>query len=94
MSNNFITEDTDFVTGDSPVSHDVNESLSRNANDGYISNDGPGDIKVEISSDGSHFSSQFVLQDGDVLSIEEQEGGIDTIRITWVNNSSYRINVI
>ena len=41
-------EDSSFVTGDSPVIHDVNAALGRNGHDGYIINDGDGDLQGQL----------------------------------------------
>jgi len=88
----FKYEDSSFVTGDSPATHDVNTDLGRNGVDGYIVCDGSGDIKAEISDDGSTYGGQHTLKKGDVLDLEHLD--IDKIRVTWVSNSSYRILVV
>ena len=84
--------DASFVVGDSPVILDVNNDLGRNASDGYIINDGAGNIEIEISHDGATWGQKFVwkLTDGkfDLKGIDA-----DSIRITWVADSSYRVIV-
>ncbi len=83
-------EDTSFVSGDSPATHDVNAALGRNGRHGYIVNDGPGDITVNISEDnGGSWSSNITIKSGDVLSLDGMN--VDQIKMTWVSNSAYRI---
>ena len=85
-------EDTSFVTGDSPVVHDVNTDLSRNGVDGSVVNDGDGDIKVEISDNGTNYGGQHTLKKGDEFDMRNLD--IDSIRITWVSDSAYRVLVV
>ncbi len=56
--------DTSFVTGDSPVTHDVNATLLRNGVDGFIDNFGAGDLQYQISEDGTTFGSTVYLPAG------------------------------
>ena len=89
----FKYEDTSFVSGDSPATHDVNTDLGRNAKIGYITCDGPGDILIEISDDGTNFGSQHTLKVEDTINFEGIN--VDTIRITHSGtDSSYRILVV
>lgn len=88
----FKYEDTSFVTGDSPATHDVNTDLGRNAVDGYITCDGPGNILIEISNDGTTFGSQHTLKVEDTLDLRNID--VDKIRVTWVSDSAYRILVV
>ena len=89
---NFYYEDTSFETGDSPVVLDVNTDLGRNATDGNIINDGPGDILVEVSNDGTNYGTQITLTDCDQLELKNMN--VDSIRLTWQSDSAYRILVI
>jgi len=41
--------------GTSPIVLDVREDLGRNGSTGYITNDGPDDLKVYISDDGVNY---------------------------------------
>ena len=84
--------DTSFLTGDSPVTIDVNTDLGRNATDGTILNDGPGNILVEISNNGTDFGDSITLTDCDELVLKNFN--VNKIRLTWVSDSSYRILVI
>lgn len=85
-------EDTGFVSGDSPATLDINTDLNRNGKDGYLINDGDGNIKVEISDDGTNYGGQHTLQDGDVLTLENSV--INKIRITHVTDTAYRVLVL
>lgn len=85
-------EDTNFQTGDSPAVLDVNSDLGRNGHDGYVICDGPGNIKVEISDNGITYGSAHTLKSNEALGLSKLD--IDTIRITWVSNSGYRVLVV
>lgn len=82
-------EDTSFVTGDSPVVLDVNNDLSRNGRDGYIANDGDGNFTVEISNDGTNYGGVHTIQLGEAMRLKGLD--IDSIRISWISDSSYRV---
>lgn len=83
-------EDTSFVTGDSPVTLDFNAALGRNANCGYIINDGAGNFTVAFSNDGVVFGDEVTLKDGEILNFNNLS--VDSIRITWVADSAYRVS--
>jgi len=85
-------EDTSFVSGDSPAVCDVNGDLGRNGHDGYIINDGPGDIQVEISDNGTDYGGVHTLKAGERISLTRLD--VNRIRLTWVSDSAYRILVI
>jgi hypothetical protein len=84
-------EDTSFATGDSPAVLDIFTDLGRIAHEGYVICDGPGRILIELSTDGSAYGGQHTLYDGDTLSFSNLK--IRRIRLTWVDNSSYRVMV-
>ena len=82
-------EDILFVTGDSPFTFDINTSLGRNATQFSVINDGPGNFTVSISNDGSVFGAEHTMKNEEVYAI--QNINVDSIRLTWVANSAYRI---
>ncbi len=84
-------EDTSFVTGDSPAILDVFTDLGENGSGGYITNDGNGNFKVEVSNDGSTYGGLHTLKNGETLSLNGMV--ISKLRITWVTDSSYRVLV-
>ncbi len=88
----FKYEDTNFQTGESPITLDVNTDLGRNGVDGYIINDGSGNILIEFSNNGTNYGSQHTIQKGEVIDLENLD--IDSIRLTWVADSGYRILVV
>ncbi|KKM89208.1 hypothetical protein LCGC14_1250960 [marine sediment metagenome] len=88
----FKYEDTSFVTGESPITLDVNTDLGRNSRDGYIICDGGGNLLIEFSDNGTNYGSQHTLKSGEVISLTGLD--IDKIKITWVTDSAYRILVI
>ncbi len=85
-------EDTSFVTGESPRELDVQTDLGRVGHDGYIVNDGDGDIKYEISDDGTAWGDQHTLKKDEWLPLFMLE--IAKIRLTWVADCGYRIMVV
>jgi len=89
--NTVAYEDTSFATGDSPAVLDVLTDLGRIAHEGYVINDGPGRILVEFSFNTTTYGGQHTLRDGETLSFNNLK--IKRIRLTWVDNSSYRVMV-
>lgn len=81
--------DTSFLTGDSPVTLDVNAILLRNAIDGYIVNDGAGDFTVNLSEDGTTYGQDIRMKIGESLSLRALS--VDTVKITWIADSAYRV---
>lgn len=86
-----VYEDANFVVGSSPVTIDVRADLGRDGREVQINNDGPGDFRIEVSNDGVTFSPLLTLHSGERFSVDNLR--IDTIRITWVSDSSYRVVV-
>jgi hypothetical protein len=85
-------EDSSFVTGDSPATHDVNAALGRNAHDGYIACDGDGNITVSISNNGTNYGGSHTLKKDETMKLTGLD--VDTIKITWITDSAYRILVL
>jgi len=85
-------EDTSFVTGDSPVSLDINTALGRNAKTGWVKNDGNGNFTISLSINGTNFGDEITMKTGEVFSFENLS--VDTIRITWVADSAYRVSAV
>lgn len=85
-------EDSSFVTGDSPATHDVNAALSRNGHDGYIHNSGSGDLQYSISDNGTNYGGTHTLKAGAKAKLTGLD--IDTIKITWVADTEYYIAVV
>jgi len=85
----YSTVDTSFVTGDSPVTLDVNTALSRNAEIGYIVNDGAGNFSISLSENGTDYGSEIIMENGETFSLEGLD--VDSIRITWIADSAYRV---
>lgn len=86
-------EDSNFVSGDSPATHDFNADTGRNAVDGYIKCDGPGDIQVDYSMNGLTFGDKFTMKEGEAVWLLHYN--IDKIRVTHTGtDSSYRIVLI
>lgn len=88
----FSSEDSSFVTGDSPVTLDVRATLGRNSVDGYIVNDGAGNFTVTLSEDGTNYGQNITMKEGEVLSLKSMS--INKVKITWVSDSSYRVFLV
>ena len=85
-------EDTSFLTGDSPAVLDCNTALGRNATQGYIINDGAGNFTVAFSTNGTNYGDEHTMKQGEKMVFNKLS--VDSIRITWVSNSAYRISVV
>jgi len=87
-----IFEDKSFVTGDSPATLDANTALGRNATQFIVMNDGAGEFTVATSNDGASYGGEHTMKSGETYAITELS--TDSIRITWISNSSYRVVVL
>lgn len=85
----FSDYDANFVTGSSPATLNVNTALGRDGNDGIIANDGPGKLIAAISSDGTAYGDDILLNIGEQFSLTGLI--VNKLRITWVSDSSYRV---
>ncbi len=92
-ADNKAYEDTSFVAGDSPQTHDFNNDKGRNAIDGYIICDGSGNIQVDVSRDGLSYGDKWTMKKGERVNLLHFD--IDKIRVTHTGaDSAYRINLI
>lgn len=82
-------EDTSFVVGDSPVVLDVNAALGRNGNNGSLLNTGAGAMQVEFSEDGAAWGTPFNVGTGEGIELDGLD--IDSIRITWIADTAYKV---
>lgn len=85
-------EDTNFVAGDSPVILDLNTALGRNSTTGHITNDGAGNFTYAESNDGVAFGDEVTLKPGETDHWEDIS--LDSMRITHIADSAYRIKAI
>lgn len=86
-------EDTSFVAGDSPATHNFYSDTDRVSVDGYLICDGPGSIQVDYSQDGISFSDKATLRSGESFNLRSL--GIKKIRITHTgSDSSYRVVLV
>ena len=67
----------------------MNTGLGRNGTQFSVQNDGSGNFTVATSNDGSIFGNEKTVQNGEVYAIDDLS--IDTIRITHVADSAYRV---
>lgn len=84
-------EDSDFVSGDSPVTLDILTDLGRTGHEGYVLNDGAGDILVAISADGENYGGNHRLKWGEQLILNNLKVG--RLKLTWQEDSSFRVMV-
>ena len=89
-SNLMVTSrDTSFVLGDSPATVDVNAALGYNGAQFVVYNDGAGDIDVDYSIDGVSYSNKHRTKTGEAFELKGIS--VDSIRLTHVADSSYRV---
>lgn len=85
-------EDTSFVAGDSPAVLNFNAATGRNSVDGYVICDGPGNMIVDFSRDGATYGGAWTMYSGEMIGVRNYD--IHSLRITWVADSAYRVNLI
>lgn len=88
--NTLAYEQANFTTGLSPTVIDFGtDSGGRICHVGYFINDGPGDIRFEFSNDGINYGGLHTMKPNEQLDLSQYS--IKKIRLTWVENSGYRI---
>ncbi len=98
MTGLWITsEDTNFVSGDSPIEIDIFDKLTAGKSyrtaEGYITCDGPGSIQIEIAETPSEYGGALTLKSGETLPLSKSR--VAVIKITHLGtDSAYRIVVV
>jgi hypothetical protein len=83
--------DEDFVSGDSPVILDFKTDMGRTAASMTVVCDGPGDISIAMSYNGTAFAStEWIVRPQETYHIERSF--ISSLRITHVTDSGYRVS--
>jgi len=85
-------EDTAFVLGDSPAILNFFGATGRNSVDGYVICDGIGDMIVDFSRDGITYGGAWTMHQGEMIGVRNYD--IHSLRITYVADSAYRVNLI
>lgn len=65
------------------------DDMSSVANAGYISNDGEGDLEISFSYNEEDFGDSITLKSKEIFTLENM--GIRTVRLTRVEDTSYRV---
>lgn len=82
-----------FAVGDSPVVHNFNSDQGYNSLQGWITCDGPGDIVVEFTRDGTTYGDAWTMFGGENTDLKGLD--IHAIRITHSGtDSAYRIFLV
>jgi hypothetical protein len=89
---NASLEDASFLVGDSPATLNFFAAEGRNAIDGWVICDGAGDMSVQFSRDGVTFGDAWTMKEGEVVSLRSYD--IHSIRVTYIADSAYRVNLI
>lgn len=89
---NVTFEDSAFVVGDSPVVLNFNAAAGRNSVDGYVICDGVGGMIVDFSRDGITYGGAWTMYSGEMIGVRNYD--IHSLRITYVADSAYRVNLI
>lgn len=88
--NTLSYENSSFTSVASPAVIDFyTDSNKRTCHNGYMINDGPGDIKFEFSTDSINYGGIHTMRPGEQLDLSRYS--IQRLRLTWVANTSYRI---
>jgi len=91
------TRDTSFVTGDSPVTIDMETALTKNAKIVNLFNDGAGDIDVQFSADGTTYGDTIRVlgstnsPTGVAEAFSFENLSVSHVKLTWVADTSYRL---
>lgn len=86
-------ENTSFDSGDSPETCSFHADTGRNAVDGWIQCDGPGNIQVDYSMDGLLYGDKFTVKKNE--SVDLLRMNINKLRITHTGeDSAYRVFLI
>ncbi len=82
-------ENDNFVSGSSPAVIDVFDYFARDIHNGEIRNDGPGNIRIELSSNGVDYGGILTLMENEKIDLTTFKPR--KIRITHTGtDSSYR----
>lgn len=81
-------ESENFTVAENQSVLNVITDLGRKCHTGYFINDGPGDIKVEFSINGTVYGGLHVLRGGDAISLDDLN--ISKIRLTHVDDCEFR----
>lgn len=79
-----------LIVGDSPLSIDFNADTGRNSLDGWITCDGPGDIQLRFSQNGTVYGDVWTMKPGENTGVRGFD--IDTLELIHTGtDSAYRI---
>ena len=82
---------TSFVTGDSPITHDIDTKLSGNGIEGFIQNLGANAMTYTMSSNGIAFSDAIYLPAGDTHQFRGES--IKVIKTQWIADTGYTLEI-
>lgn len=85
-------EDSNFIAGDSPVVLDFYTDMGYNAIQGWITCDGPGDVLVSFSRDGTNYGESWTMKQGenttlmgiDIATLKLEHTGADSAYRVWL----------
>lgn len=81
------TRTEDIINGTAPAA-----GLGRNAHTGYIINDGAGNITIELSNDGTNYTTPVItVIPNEILDLDGED--MNRIRITSAAGAAYRLAV-
>ena len=74
--------------------HTINTLLQRNSRRGFLINDGPGELDLQHSPNGTDFGDAFTVSSGETFQLNDIS--VHTLRVQYVASStaSYRIYAI
>lgn len=84
-------EDTNFTVADDQSILNVFNDLGRTGFEGYLANDGPGDMQYEVSFDGSVYGGLTTLRGGEAHTLNNLK--INKIRLSFVDPTEYRAKI-
>lgn len=89
-TNYYYTEDTSFQAGDDGTVININSAISRNAKVGWFRCDGPNNLGIEISENGTTYGLQVTLKNGEIFYLDSMNAY--SIRVQHLGtDSAYRL---
>lgn len=83
-------ENADFTQANDQAVIDFNtDTGGKIGHRGWLIVDGPGDIQIEISADGTNYGGIHTIKAAERISLDGMS--IRKIRLTWISDSGYRV---
>lgn len=90
VDGNSVAYEGSLTTGPDVVCNFHTDAVpQRNAHYGYLINDGPGDLQISWSYDGTNYGGVHTVKIGEQISFDGFT--LNKLKLTWITDTSYRI---